>query len=81
MVNESLSMEGIPPEVFDYRLGTRSALEWIIDQYQTKTDARSGLRSDPNREGDEEYIVRLAQRVMTVSLETIKLVQALPNMD
>jgi len=78
-VNESLSIEGIPAEVFDYRLGNRSALEWIIDQYQTKTDARSGLSSDPNREDDEEYIVRLAQRVMTVSLETMKLIGELPD--
>ena len=81
VVNESLAIEGIPPQVFDYRLGNRSALEWIIDQYQTKTDSRSGLKSDPNREDDEEYIVRLAQRVMTVSLDTMKLIGALPNMD
>ena len=49
-----------------------------LDQYQHKTDARSGLVSDPNREGDEESIVRIVGRVTTVSLETQKLLAALP---
>ena len=56
----------------------RSALDWIIDQYQVSTDKRSGITSDPNRADDEEYIVRLVGRVITVSMETVRLVQALP---
>lgn len=79
VVNESLTLAGIPGECFDYRLGNRSALEWVIDQYQVSTDKRSGITSDPNRADDEEYIVRLVGRVVTVSVETIKLVKALPN--
>ncbi len=51
-VNDSLTLAGIPPEVFDYRLGNRSALEWVIDQYQVSEDKRSGIRSDPNRADD-----------------------------
>ena len=43
----------MPPKVFDYRLGNRSALEWVIDQYQVSTDKRSGITSDPNRADDE----------------------------
>jgi predicted helicase len=78
-VNESLTLAGIPAECFDYRLGNRSALDWVIDQYQVSTDKRSGIASDPNREDDEEYIVRLIGRVVTVSVETVKLVQALPR--
>jgi predicted helicase len=58
-VNPSLTLAGIPPETLQYRLGNRSTLEWIIDQYQVKQDKRSGIRSDPNRADDEEYIVRL----------------------
>jgi predicted helicase len=42
-----------------YRLGIRSALEWVIDQYHVTEDPRSGVRSDPNRSDDEDYIVRL----------------------
>src|SRR5260221_2229816 len=46
-VNPSLTLAGIPPETFRYRLGNRSALEWVIDQYQLSEDKRSGTRSDP----------------------------------
>ena len=51
-VNPSLALAGIPPEAFEYRLGNRSALEWVIDQYQVSTDKRSGITSDPNRADD-----------------------------
>jgi predicted helicase len=48
-VNESLTLAGIPAERFEYRLGNRSALEWVIDQCQISADKRSGIASDPNR--------------------------------
>lgn len=75
--NEFLSLSGIPPEVYEYRLGNRSALEWVVDQYRVSTDKRSGIVNDPNREDDSEYIVRLIGQVVTVSLETVKLVREL----
>src|SRR5437879_10903071 len=78
-VNPSLTLAGIPPEVFEYRLGNRSALDWVIDQYQISEDKRSGIRSDPNRDDDPEYIVRLVGQVVRVSLETVKIVKALPE--
>jgi predicted helicase len=80
VVNKSLTLGGIPPECFEYRLGNRSALEWVIDQYQVSKDARSGIVSDPNRvesEEEEKYIVRLVGRVVTVSVETVRLVREL----
>ena len=76
--NEFLTLNGIPPETYEYRLGNRSALEWVIDQYQVSTDKRSGIVNDPNRADDPEYIVRLIGQVITVSLETMKIVKALP---
>src|SRR5438270_4396564 len=72
IVNESLSLAGIPQEGFQYRLGNRSALEWVIDQYQVSVDKRSGIVSDPNSLDDEEYIVRLVGKVVTVSIETVR---------
>jgi len=63
--------------VFEYRLGNRSALDWIIDQYQVSTDKRSGITNDPNRADDPQYIVRLVGEVITVSLETTKLIRSL----
>ena len=78
-VNESLTLAKIPPEVFNYRLGNRSALDWVIDQYQKSTDKRSGIESDPNNPDDEEYIVRLVGQVVRVSVETVKIVEGLPE--
>ena len=75
-MRELLTLDGIPPETFEYRLGNRSALEWVIDQYQVSTDKRSGITNDPNRPDDPEYIVRLLAQVITVSLETVKVVKA-----
>ena len=65
-VNPSITLSGLPPETFQYRLGNRSALEWVIDQYQVTEDHRTGIRSDPNRADDEEYIVRLVGQVIQV---------------
>ena len=77
-VNDSLTLAGIPPEVYEYRLGNRSALHWIIDQYQVSENKRSGIVSDPNREDDSEYIVRLVGQVVKVSLETVRIVKGFP---
>ena len=76
--NDFLTITGIPPKSFDYRLGTRSALEWIVDQYRVKTDKRSGIVNDPNRADDPEYIIKLIGKVITVSLETVEIVNKLP---
>lgn len=75
--NSFLTLSGIPPQVYEYRLGNRSALEWVIDQYQISTDNRSGIVNDSNREEDPEYIVRLIGQVITVSLDTVRLVNEL----
>ena len=55
-------------------------LEWVIDQYRVSTDARSGIVNDPNRPDDPEYIVRLIGQVVTVSLQTVKLVDELATL-
>ena len=78
--NESLTVADIPPAVFDYRLGTRSALEWVIDRYRVKPDPNgSGIVADPNGV-DAQYIVRLVGQVMHVSVETVRLVGELPRL-
>ncbi|TKJ38468.1 DNA helicase [candidate division TA06 bacterium B3_TA06] len=79
--NDFLTLAGIPEEVYQYRLGNRSALEWIVDQYRVKTDKRSGIVSDPNRADDEQYIIRLIKKVITVSLETVKVVNQLKGLE
>jgi len=76
--NRFLALSGIPAAIYEYRLGNRSALEWIVDQYQVSTDKRSGIVNDPNREDDPEYILRLIGQVISVSLETVRIVKSLP---
>ena len=76
--NDFLTIDGIPAKTYDYRLGTRSALEWIINQYCVKTDKRSGIVNNPNRADDPQYIVRLIGQVISVSLETVDIVENLP---
>ena len=60
------------------RLGNRSALEWVVDQYRVTEDERSGIKSDPNREDDPQYIVRLVGQVVRVGIETVRIVRSLP---
>lgn len=79
--NDFLTLSGIPEAAFAYRLGNRSALEWVIDQYQVSTDTRSGITNDPNRDDEPDYIVKLIGRVITVSLETQKLIAKLPALN
>jgi len=77
-------IEGIPVEAHDYKLGARSALEWIVDQYRFKEDRDTKKREgsyiikDPNREAEPQYIVDLIARVITISLETVKIIENLP---
>ena len=78
--NDFLTLDGIPAAVYDYRLGTRSALEWVVDQYRVKVDRRSGIANNPNRETEPRYIVDLIKRVITVSLKTVEIVENLPEL-
>jgi predicted helicase/very-short-patch-repair endonuclease len=75
--NDFLTLKGLPAETFEYRLGNRSALEWVIDQYRVTTDPRSKIVNDPNDSDDPQYILRLVKKVVTVSLETVQIVNAL----
>jgi predicted helicase len=80
--NDRIKVSGIPEDAYRYQLGSRSAVEWIIDRYYVKTDKASGIVNDPNdwsREvGDPRYILDLLARVVTVSVETMRTVDALP---
>jgi predicted helicase len=85
LYNSRIALSGIPDEVHEYTLGSRSAIEWVMARYQVKTDRASGIVNNPNdwsREvGDPRYILDLLRRVVTVSVETMRLVRALPVID
>lgn len=80
--NSHIELSGIPEAAYRYMLGSRSAIEWILDRYQVKTDKASGIVNDPNdwsREvSDPRYIIDLLARIVTVSLETMQIVDNLP---
>ncbi len=83
--NSGITVSGIPDEAHEYMLGSRSAIDWIVERYQVKTDKASGIINDPNdwaeEQGDPRYILDLLARVVTVSVETMKIVKSLPALD
>ncbi|OKI14471.1 hypothetical protein A6A08_12900 [Nocardiopsis sp. TSRI0078] len=80
--NSRVTVSEIPERAYRYQLGARSAVEWIIDRYQVKTDKASGIVNDPNDwSEDPRYIIDLLGRIVTVSLETVDIVEALPPME
>lgn len=83
--NSSITVAGIPEEAYRYMLGSRSAIEWIMDRYQVRIDSASGIANDPNdwaREHEQpRYILDLLKRIVTVSVETMRIVDNLPALD
>ena len=81
--NSKVTITGIPPETNDYLLGSRSALAWVIDQYQVTKDKKSGIVNDPNAWADEhgnpQYIIDLIKKVTTVSIETMRLMASMDD--
>lgn len=85
VVNGQTTLTGIPEEAYDYQVNGKSAIEWIMERYQHDTDKPSGITNDPNdwaaEHGDPAYIVNLVKRICTVSVETMKIVKALPPLN
>lgn len=46
--NNEITIKNIPEKAYEYMVNGRSAIEWIMDQYQIKTDKKSGITDDPN---------------------------------
>ena len=82
--NPWIRLSGIPTEAYEYVVNGRSAIEWIMERYQVKTDKDSGIKNDPNdwasEHGKPRYILDLLLSIITVSLETQKIVNALPKL-
>lgn len=84
--NSKITMTNIPLEAYDYVVNGKPALEWVMERQCVKTDKASGIVNDANQYaietvGDPAYPLKLFQRVITVSLETMKIVNALPKLD
>lgn len=83
--NKHITIKNIPEEAYDYEVNGRSAIEWIIDRYQVRTDKKSGITNDPNdwgrEHGNKRYILDLLLSVITVSMESVRIVKSLPKLD
>jgi predicted helicase len=80
--NSHVALSGIPDETYLYMLGARSAVEWIMERYQVKTDKANGIVNDPNEWSDDpRYILDLLKRIVTVSVESVKIIDSLPALD
>lgn len=82
--NAGITIENIPLEAYDYVVNGKSAIEWVMERYAVKKDPASQIENNPNdwcREHDDpKYIYNLLLRIITVSLETMKIVRSLPKL-
>lgn len=82
VVNDRCRLVGIPEQAHDYTVSGRSPLHWAVESLRVKHDKASGIVDDPNRWhawADEPFeLVRHLRRLVTVSVETARIVAALP---
>ena len=82
--NDSITITGIPLEAQEYVVNRKSALDWVVERCGISVDKDSHIANDYNafaqEMGDEDYIINLILRVITVSLDTMQIVKALPKL-
>lgn len=82
ILDTETTLEGIPALAWDYKLGNRSALEWILDQYKEKTPKDPTIRELFNTYQFADYkdhVIDLLKRVCTVSLRTMEIIHQMPE--
>lgn len=83
--NNQITVSGIPLEAYDYVVNGKSAIDWVMERQCVKTDKSSGIVNDANDWAVEtmnnpKYPLELLLRVITVSVETLKIVRSLPTL-
>lgn len=79
--NQYLTIENIPEEAFEYTVNGRSALGWVVDQYQYSVDKDSGIVNDPNEYSGGRYVLNLVLSIIGVSVKTVEIVKGLPKLN
>lgn len=83
--NSQITIENIPAKAYEYVVNGKSAIEWIMERYQVKTDPKSGIKNDPNdwakEVGNPKYILDLLLSIINVSVQTVDIVSSLPNLE
>ncbi len=80
-IDATTTLRGIPPEAWDYKLGNRSALEWVLDQWKEHkiSDPTVATQFNTYRFAEhKEKVIDLLLRICTVSVETMKIVRGMP---
>jgi predicted helicase len=80
ILDSETTLAGVPPAAWDYRLGNRTALDWVLDQHKEKTPKDPTIRARFNayRFADHrERVADLLARVTRVSVETVAIVEAM----
>jgi predicted helicase len=80
VIDSETVLDGVPPEAWNYRLGNRSAIDWVLDQHKEKKPKDPTIRAkfDTYRFADhKERVIGLLARVTTVSVQTMKIVEAI----
>lgn len=83
--NSSITLSGIPEEAYGYAVNGKSAIEWLMERYAVTTDKASGITNDPNdwceETGNPRYIIDLVKRIIRLSMETVRIISALPPIE
>lgn len=80
--NDEITLSNIPEKAYGYIVNGKSAVKWIMDQYKVKLDNSSGIVDDPNSYSeDPKYILNLLLSIITVSIETLELIEKLPSFE
>ena len=83
--NHYHTIKNIPEKAYEYVVNGKSAIEWIMERYAVTTDQKSGITNNPNdwsREHEKpRYIFDLLLSVINVSVQTVGIVNGLPEVD
>jgi len=82
VIDEITTLSGIPSAAWEYKLGIRSALEWILDQYKESTPSDPTIREKFNTykfANYKEKVIDLLKRVCTVSVRTVEIMKEMEN--
>jgi predicted helicase len=84
--NDFITLKNIPLAAYEYIVNGKPALEWVMERQSVTTDKDSGITNDANlwateTMGNPKYPLELFQRVVTVGLETMKVVNGLPKLE
>ena len=83
--NSHITISNIPDKAYEYVVNGKSAIAWIMERYQVKTDKKSGIKNDPNDWAEEvnnpRYILDLLLSIINVSVQTLDIVNGLPKLE